>query len=143
MTAYIERFTTYSTREVGLMFEEIGDVRIIDAKTADHLVAGIEISMVTNVGNGRGQVNGALIIGNSQNAPQEIIESKCWGLITSRTDHLSVNKVSFYNLDQPGMAALGSCSHCFHPAATDSGARTVTFSQLSFDSATVPRKINY
>lgn len=47
------------------MFEEIGDVRVIDAATADHVVAGIEISKVTNVRNGRGQVNGALIIGTS------------------------------------------------------------------------------
>ena len=47
------------------MFEEVGDVRVINAKTADHRVAGIEISKVTNVKNGRAQVNGALIVGNS------------------------------------------------------------------------------
>jgi len=39
-------------------------------------------------------------------------------------------------------AALSSCSHCFHPAATDSGARTITFSNLYFDS-TVTTKIRY
>jgi hypothetical protein len=33
------------------------------------------------------------------------------------------------------MAALGSCSHCFHSASTDSGARTVTFSNLVFDTS--------
>ena len=41
------------------------------------------------------------------------------------------------------MAALGSCSHCFHPASTDSGARTIAFSGLSFDALTVPVKIHY
>ena len=40
------------------------------------------------------------------------------------------------------MAALGSCSHCFHSAATDSGARTVSFSGLFFDSS-VTKKIRY
>jgi hypothetical protein len=41
------------------------------------------------------------------------------------------------------MAALGSCSHCFHPASTDSGGRTTTFSGLTFDGLTVKRRIRY
>jgi hypothetical protein len=41
------------------------------------------------------------------------------------------------------MAALGSCSNCFHPAATDSGGRTTTFSGLTFDDETVKRRIRY
>jgi hypothetical protein len=41
------------------------------------------------------------------------------------------------------MAALGSCSHCFHPASTDSGGRTTTFSGLWFDDSTVTRRIRY
>jgi hypothetical protein len=54
-----------------------------------------------------------------------------------------VSNVRFYNFDLAGKAAIGSCSHCFHPASTDSGARTVTFSNLKFDQATVPIKIRY
>ena len=50
--------------------------------------------------------------------------------------------MSFFNFDKDGYAALGSCSHCFHPAATDSGARTVKFSGIYFDS-TVATKIRY
>ena len=49
--------------------------------------------------------------------------------------------MKFFNFDWNKAAALGSCSHCFHPAATDSGARTVTFTNLSFTSVT--RKILY
>jgi len=56
---------------------------------------------------------------------------------------MQVHNVNFYNFDFNEAAALGSCSHCFHPAATDSGARTVTFSGLYFDDATVPRRIRY
>jgi hypothetical protein len=41
--------------------------------------------------------------------------------------------VKFFNFDFNNAAALGSCSHCFHPAATDSGARTVTFTSLEFN----------
>ena len=53
-----------------------------------------------------------------------------------------MHNVSFYNFDVAGKAAIGSCSHCFHPAATDSGARTVTFSGIHFD-ASVATKISY
>ena len=38
---------------------------------------------------------------------------------------------------------MGDCSHCFHPASTDSGARTVKTANLTFDTATVPVKIRY
>lgn len=42
------------------------------------------------------------------------------------------------------MAALGSCSHCFKQChnSTDSGARTVKFSNIYFDSS-VTKKIRY
>ena len=41
------------------------------------------------------------------------------------------------------MSAIGSCSHCFFDATTDSGARTTYFSGLYFDPLTVPIKIRY
>ena len=41
------------------------------------------------------------------------------------------------------MAALGSCSHCFFDATTDSGARTTSFSGLHFDPKSVLIKIRY
>ena len=37
---------------------------------------------------------------------------------------------------------MGSCSHCWHPQATDSGARTLTTRNLTFDS-TVTKRIKY
>jgi hypothetical protein len=54
-----------------------------------------------------------------------------------------VKNVKFYNFDFNDASALGSCSHCFHPRATDQGARTVTFSNMFFDTDTVPRRIRY
>ena len=50
--------------------------------------------------------------------------------------------MKFYNFDWNNAAALGTCSHCFHDAATDEGARTITTSGFYFD-ATVPRRIRY
>lgn len=49
--------------------------------------------------------------------------------------------MTFYNYDFNGAAALGDCSHCFHPAATDSGARTYTVSDLKFVNS--PKRIKY
>lgn len=63
------------------------------------------------------------------------------GIITPRTERFTVGNVKFFNFDRNRMAALGSCSHCFHKAATDSGARTVKFHNLSFNSVT--RRIRY
>lgn len=48
-----------------------------------------------------------------------------------------------YNFDFNDAAGLGTCSHCFHDAATDEGARTITTSGFMFDDATVPRRIRY
>jgi len=57
-----------------------------------------------------------------------------------------VKNVKFANFDtEVGgtvAAAISSCSHCFHDAATDSGARTVTFSGLTFG-AKVTFKVRY
>ena len=47
-----------------------------------------------------------------------------------------------FNFDFNDASGVGTCSHCFHPASTDSGARTVTFEKLFFDK-TVPRRIRY
>jgi hypothetical protein len=63
------------------------------------------------------------------------------GIITPRTEHFEVKNIRFYNFDFNKAAALGSCSHCFHGAATDSGARTITFEGLEFYDT--PRKIRY
>jgi len=51
--------------------------------------------------------------------------------------------VHFYNFDWNNAAALGTCSHCFHDAATDEGGRTITTSGFYFHNATVPRRIRY
>lgn len=86
---------------------------------------------------GKAQIYNALVVGYSANSDSTTMTSPLYGIITPRTENFTVNGAKFYNFDQSGMAALGSCSHCFHNAATDSGARTVTFSNLYFDSSVV------
>jgi hypothetical protein len=56
---------------------------------------------------------------------------------------MTLDGISFYNFADSGSAAIGTCSHCFHPASTDSGGRTMTTKNLTFDDATVPKRILY
>jgi len=64
------------------------------------------------------------------------------GIISPRTEFFTVKNSKFFNFNFNDAAALGDCSHCFHPAATDSGARTTKVSGLVFDS-TVTKRIKY
>jgi hypothetical protein len=143
ITAHFVNFTSYKNGRNGAIAEKVGDVRWENFKVADNLVAGLEYSITGLTMDGTAQINGALVIGYSNNA--EIVTNNTFshGIITPRKEFFQVNNVKFFNFDVAGKAAIGSCSHCFHPASTDSGARTVTFSGIKFDPATVPIKIRY
>jgi hypothetical protein len=65
------------------------------------------------------------------------------GIINPRQENFVVKNIKFYNFDFNDAAAISSCSHCSHDGSTDTGARTVTFSNLYFDPDTVPRRIRY
>jgi hypothetical protein len=120
----------------------MGDVHFNNFKTADNLLAGIEFSLTAEYGDDYAQINGALVVGRSSNTEELLDLSSPHGIITPRTENFQVKNVKFYNFNWNDAAALGSCSHCFHPASTDSGARTVTFSGLEFDTS-VTKKIKY
>jgi hypothetical protein len=129
----------------GAITERTGAVEFIDFLIADNFIAGIEFSLIEDVVDGYAKVVGGTIVGNTYlNDDDGLIASQTiTGLIGSRSEYFSVDGTSFYNFDFGKSAALGSCSHCSHPAATDSGARTTTFSNLYFDDSTVPRRILY
>ena len=87
-------------------------------------------------------IDGGLVIGKSANGETLQDSSSIRGIITPRWDYFTIKNVKFYNFNFGQTGALGDCSHCFHPASTDSGARTVFVSGLTFD-ATVTRKVWY
>jgi hypothetical protein len=117
-------------------------VRFENFKVSDNILAGIEVELTDNVDDGHAMVNGALVIGHSDNADFLTMEAPSHGIIGPRTENFQVHNVKFYNFDVADKAALGACSHCFSAPSTDSGARTVTFSKLYFDSS-VKIKIRY
>jgi hypothetical protein len=102
---------------------------------ADNILAGFEVELSDTLIDGYAMLNGALIIGRSDNADDYTLEAPSHGIIGPRTENFQVHNVKFYNFDVAEKAALGSCSHCFSAPSTDSGGRTVTFSNLYFDSS--------
>lgn len=63
------------------------------------------------------------------------------GIIGPRSNGFTIRGVQFFEYNWKNAAALGTCSHCFHPAATDSGARTVRISNVEFTG--VEKRIKY
>ena len=120
---------SYKNGRNGAIAERIGAVQFHNFKTADNLLAGIEVSLTEDIVDGYAKIVGGLIVGRSANAEEELdsLETGPHGIITPRSENFSIENTAFYNFDHwEDGAALGTCSHCFHGAATDSGARTVT-----------------
>ena len=139
--AIFYRLTSYKNGRNGAIAERVGAVEFHNFKTADNKLAGIEVSLSEDVVDGYAKIVDALVIGKTANADAETLAASPHGIITPRTENFTIDGAHFYNYDFMSAAALGDCSHCFHSAATDSGARTYTTSRLEFTN--VPRKIKY
>jgi hypothetical protein len=137
-----QNFTSFKNRRNGAIALDIGHVRFENFKVSDNLLAGIEVELADTMVDGYAMVDGALVIGRSDNADFLTNDAPSHGIIGPRTEGFQVHNVKFYNFDIAGKAALGSCSHCFSAPSTDSGGRMVTFSKLTFDSS-VTIKIRY
>ncbi len=109
------------------------------------MFAGMEWSFVAPEikSDGFSMIDGALVIGKSQNTEEGLDIASPRGIIGPRTEWFTAQNIKFYSFNFiNGGYALGDCSHCFFAASTDSGARTITVKGLQFDS-TVTRKIKY
>lgn len=129
---------SYKNRKNGVIAEEVGYVQFTDAIVADNAVAGLEVSLTDKIDDGYAMIAGATIIGRSDNAEEDFVSSSSpqYGVITPRSENFSIKDTKFFDFnwsDDREYAAIGTCSHCFHGASTDSGARTVTVSGLEFD----------
>lgn len=82
------------------------------------------------------------MVGRTNNTEWKLDASSPHAVIGPRTERFIIQNMRFYNYNWNNAAVLGSCSHCYHPQATDSGARTIHTRNLTFD-ATVERRIKY
>jgi hypothetical protein len=127
-TANFERLTSWKNNRNGAIAGKVGDVRFIDFKVADNILAGIEFERTDTTADNMAGVYNGLIVGRSSNTEELLDLSNPHGIIAPRSENFTINGAKFYNYDWAGRtgvsaAALGDCSHCFHPAATDSGGR--------------------
>lgn len=110
----------------------MGDVRFNNFKTADNILAGIEIEIFSFYTGDvdMGGVYNALVIGRTANTELKLDVASPHGIIGPRSENFVIRGVKFHNYDWNKASGLGTCSHCWHDAATDSGARTVRMSGL-------------
>jgi hypothetical protein len=145
--ARFENLVSYKNGRNGAIAERVGAVQFINFKTADNILAGIEYSLTEDIIDDYAKIIGGLVIGRTSNTETALDVASPHGIITPRTENFSIEDVRFYNFDwmahNEWASPLGTCSHCFHPAATDSGAREIRVSGLFFDEATVPQRIKY
>ena len=150
--AYYENFIAYKNGRNGVIAEDIGAVRFVNFKTADNILAGIEVNKIIDVRDdefGIAYLEDAVVIGRTQKSidhPETFqgtaqdsdfaaADLSPHGVIAPQRDFWHVKNVRFFNFDFNEAAALGGCSHCFKQPATDSDGRTTTFEQLYFDTS--------
>jgi hypothetical protein len=136
---------SYKNKRNGMISEKVGAVQFHNFKTADNLLSGMEVSLTDGIKDGYCKIIGGLVVGRSANTESRLDSANPHGIITPRTENFTIEGTKFFNFNKEGEiwgAALGTCSHCFHGAATDSGARTVTVSGLQIDDS-VMRRIRY
>jgi hypothetical protein len=143
ITAVYQNYLGYKNGRNGVMGGNIGAVQFKNIKVADNRLAGIEIERDINKEEMIGYLDGAIVVGRTEANIGTESSGSPRGIITPRTDRWWVMNVNFYNFNFNDAAALGSCSHCFHPAATDSDSRTVKFANVIMDPETVTKKIRY
>jgi len=101
----------------------------------------MEMSETDFVEDGWSKIVGGFVVGKSANTEEALDRKSPKGITCARTENMSIEGVRFYNFNFNHAAALGTCSHCWHDNNTDSGARTITVSDLGFDDTVWQRVI--
>ena len=135
---------SWKNKRDGAIAEKVGAVQWHNFKVADNLEAGMEISSLTGeLIEGYCKIVGGLVVGRSDNTEEALDSAHApVGVKNPRTENFTVEGVKFYNFNWNGAAGMGTCSHCWHDNNTDSGARTITVSDLFFDE-TVQQRVFY
>lgn len=124
--------------------ERIGDVKFFNFKAADNARVNLEMSMTDYYGEGAAVIDGALVIGKSNNIDPDgdnLLQVSPRGVEMSQREYMTVRNIRFYNYNWNSAAAIGTCSHCTAPE--DKGARTATVEKMWFDPETVTKKFSW
>jgi hypothetical protein len=144
--AVFSNHVSYKNGRNGMISEKLGAVQFVNIRTADNKKAGMEVALTDEVGDDLAKIVGGIVVGRSKNNHEAALDAVSpHGIITPRTENFTIEGTKFFNFEiekEPWGAALGTCSHCFHGASTDSGARTVTVRGLKFHES-VKKRISY
>jgi len=143
ITAIFNDFTGWKCGRNAAIGERIGDVHWKNFKAADNARVNLEMSMTDYYGDDKAQIDGALVIGKSNNldpAGDMLTEVSPRGVEMPQREYFTVRNVRFYNYNWNDAGAIGTCSHCVQPE--DLGARTSTVEKLWFDKS-VTKKIKW
>ena len=114
ITANFNGLTSWKNNRAGAICKIVGDVRFNNFKTADNLMAGIEMSVTDQAGEDAAGAYNPLLIGRSNNSEDLLMRNNPRGIVTPRTDDCVVRNAKFFNFDWKEAAAFSSCSHCWH-----------------------------
>lgn len=144
ITSRFVNYTGYKNLRNGFISFQAGDVRLENFRVADNILVGIEFESVTSSWDGQAQINGAVVVGMSENADETTIASSLRGIQGPRSENFQIHNVRFYGFTNENHTALSSCSHCEIICSTDSGARTTKLSKIYFHPENkVKVKFNY
>jgi hypothetical protein len=100
----------------------------VNFKTADNILAGIEVSVTSDIVDGFAKIINATVFGMTNNTEESLRNASSHGIITPRTENFRIEGAYFSGFDWTNpdgvqAAPLGTCSHCYFWATSDSGAR--------------------
>jgi len=87
ITAKFSDLTSWKNGRNGAIAERVGDVRFLNFKTADNILAGIEFSLTAEYGDATTRIDGALIVGKTANSEVRLENASPFGIITPRTEN--------------------------------------------------------
>lgn len=93
------RFTGYKSGRNGAIAERVGAVQFIDFKTADNILAGIEMSLTEDMIDGYAKVVNSLTIGMSDFGEGDLLGASPHGIISPRSEGFTIEGAKFYNYD--------------------------------------------
>jgi len=153
--ATYQNFLGYKNGRAGAIAEMVGGISFENFKTIDNVLSGIEFSLTGSRPDGSTFIKGALMVGYSDNTDTgnmleyadreqpDMTTASPIGMFGPRSDNFQVSDAKFFRYNINNAAALSSCSHCWHDASTDSGARMVTFTTITMDPTTVTLKARF
>jgi hypothetical protein len=116
ITAEFHDYTGWKCGRNAVIAERMGDVRLFNFKAADNARVNMEMSMTDYYGDNKAQIDGALVIGKSNNVDPVNVDMintvSPRGVEMPQREFFTVKNVRFYNYNWNSAAALGTCSHC-------------------------------